>query len=261
MKKRIKVILKNLGLFERLKVFKEQYFPTVYERRSRAEQKKYVDFYKQFIQSGDLVFDVGANVGHRTNIFLQIGARVVAIEPQSDLCKYLKAKFGKKLLIENCGLGEKVGECKFFINSAHTLSTFSEDWKDKASENRFSNTSWIAEQIVPIKTLDVLIKRYGHPKFCKIDVEGFELEVLKGLNDTIQFISFEFMLPENRQIIIDCINKIKSLNDKIFLNYSIGDTMVLALDRWMPIENLNDFINLPDFTISNWGDIYIHTTR
>src|SRR5689334_4646326 len=40
-------------------------------------------FYRQFVGPGDLVFDVGANVGHVTKVFLRAGARVVAIEPQS----------------------------------------------------------------------------------------------------------------------------------------------------------------------------------
>lgn len=40
--------------------------------------------YRQFVKSGDLVFDVGANVGNRTAVFLRLGARVVAVEPHAS---------------------------------------------------------------------------------------------------------------------------------------------------------------------------------
>jgi hypothetical protein len=56
-----------------------------YERlfaRARYDQRQNErDFYRRFIRPGDLVFDVGANVGKRSAVFLDLGATVVAIEP------------------------------------------------------------------------------------------------------------------------------------------------------------------------------------
>lgn len=49
-----------------------------------------LEFYSQFIHPGDLVFDVGANVGNRTKIFLRLGARVVAFEPQASCARVLQ---------------------------------------------------------------------------------------------------------------------------------------------------------------------------
>lgn len=40
------------------------------------------DFYRQFVQPGALVFDVGAHVGNRLRVLRQLGARVVAVKPQ-----------------------------------------------------------------------------------------------------------------------------------------------------------------------------------
>jgi predicted RNA methylase len=48
------------------------------------------EFYSQFVSSGDLVFDVGANVGNRSKIFSRLGARVIAFEPQ-PACRFCVA--------------------------------------------------------------------------------------------------------------------------------------------------------------------------
>ena len=61
---------------------------------TKDDQKK-LKFYSQFIKKGDLVFDVGANLGNRTKIFLKLGARVVAIEPQPFCMSRLKSFYQK----------------------------------------------------------------------------------------------------------------------------------------------------------------------
>lgn len=50
-------------------------------RDGRADDARRMAFYKQWIKPGDLVFDIGANIGNRTRVFADIGARVVAVEP------------------------------------------------------------------------------------------------------------------------------------------------------------------------------------
>src|SRR5262245_55918355 len=50
-------------------------------------------FYSSFLAPGDLCFDVGANIGNRVKIFLAIGARVVAVEPQRECARVLESAF------------------------------------------------------------------------------------------------------------------------------------------------------------------------
>ncbi len=257
MKKFFVAITKKIGLLPYLHVLRENYFPTKYYKNALLEGQKYVEFYSQFIQKGDLVFDIGAHKGHRTGIFLTLGAKVVAVEPQKDCYKYLQFKYGKKIQLENCGIGAKQGTLEMFINNASSLSTFSKEWVEEAKAGRFSETKWIYKKWIEIKTLDLLIEKYGIPKFCKIDVETYEYEVLKGLRSNIEFISFEFMLPESFDILKNCISHIIQLNPCAEFNYCLGDNIKLELDYWIGSDRMDDFLNEKIFNSSCWGDIYI----
>lgn len=257
MRKLFVAITKKMGLLPYLHVLREKYLPTKYYKNALLEGQKYVEFYSQFIQKGDLVFDIGAHKGHRTGIFLALDAKVVAVEPQKDCYKYLQFKYGKKIQLENCGIGATQGTLEMFINNASSLSTFSKEWVEEAKAGRFSETKWIDKKWVEIKTLDLLIEKYGTPKFCKIDVETYEYEVLKGLSNNIEFISFEFMLPESFEIFKNCIRHIIQLNPNAEFNYCLGDNIKLELDYWIGSNSIDDFINEKIFNSSSWGDIYI----
>ena len=218
------------------------------------QEKREIIFYSQFIKKGDLCFDVGANIGNKTNIFLKLGARVVAIEPQELACRKINELYGdnKNLSIVNKGLADKPGFLELSISEDRSvLATMSLKWK---KEGGFSK-SYIGAKIekVPVTTLDNLISEYGLPKFCKIDVEGFEEEVLKGLTKLIPYISFEFtkeFLADTKE----CVDYVSSLGNATF-NYSAGESGELSFKDWVLGAELFGALE----KIENkdvWGDIY-----
>jgi len=149
---------------------------------------------------GDLVFDIGANIGAKTAEFLAGGARVVCFEPQPDCVNQLQHRFANNpnVMIEPAGLAAQSGVLELSIcSAANTISTFSQDWK----KGRFANFQWDRKVLVQVTTLDAAIARFGKPDYVKVDVEGFELEVLRGLTSRLKLISFEFtteFLENNR---------------------------------------------------------------
>lgn len=218
-------------------------------------QRKLLDLYSHFIDKGDLCFDVGANIGNRIEVLLELGAKVVCIEPQDSCIKILNRLYGNNcnVIILNKGLAEKEGHLEIHISEdAPTISTMSEKWM---KNGRFSTDyEWTKIQLVPVTTLDDLINKYGLPKFCKIDVEGFEYNVLKGLSKPIPFISFEF----TREFFDDakkCINHLLSIDDAKF-NCSIGESSQLVFSSWVTPEELYKKIDSFDEK-SLWGDIYV----
>lgn len=214
-------------------------------------------FYSQFVKSGDLCFDVGANIGNRVDPLLLLNAKIVAVEPQISCQKILKSKFGNNIILVNEGLGEKEGIEEFYISDASTISSFSKDWIDSVKLGRFKEYSWATKCKVRMTTLDILIDRYGVPAFIKIDVEGYELEVLKGLTKSVNMISYEYCVPEQTKKVIDCASRLVSINSNIEFNYCIHENMIFCLEKWIKFDKMINIINSDSFQNSLFGDIYV----
>jgi FkbM family methyltransferase len=207
---------------------------------------------RTFIRTGDLVFDVGANAGQKTEAFLSCGARLVCVEPQPDCVRVLEQKFGSRpdVCILQKGLADKPGVMTLQIcSSANTISTFSEDWK----HGRFSDYQWDKTIPVEVTTLDELIARHGRPRYCKIDVEGFEEVVLRGITRPVPCLSFEFareFLPSARR----CASYLEGIGYREF-NLMLAEEQSLAFSGWMDAEQLfSEIDKLKDPLL--WGDIY-----
>lgn len=220
------------------------------------------EFLKQFISHGDLVFDVGANVGKKTDLYLALGARAVCIEPQIECVTQLKHKFraNKNVVVEHKGLAAQKGTLELLkCRQADTLSTFC---VEATKEGRFAqrNYNWDQRVLVDVSTLDAMIAQYGTPKFCKIDVEGFEYEVLKGLTQPIDYLSFECN-SEHMAITKECVSYLTRLGYKKF-NFAIGEQGWFAFDSWIDgtefIEKLQTLAVSQDWEDiwGLWGDVY-----
>ncbi len=142
-------------------------------------------FYSSFIKKGEFCFDVGANIGNRIEPLLQIGARVLAVEPQKRCYDYLSSKYANRIILITKGLSDTEGVKNFYISSESAISSFSEEWINTVRAGRFKQFDWNRVVETEMTTLDRLIKEHGVPVFIKIDVEGYELEVLKGLSTPV----------------------------------------------------------------------------
>ena len=214
-------------------------------------------FYSKFLKSNDLVFDVGANVGNRTAPMLQLGTQIIAIEPQKECYTLLEKKFGNKIRIVTKGLSDKEEIRDFYISNASTISSFASDWIKSVKEDRFKGYKWDKVVKVQMTTLDNLIKEFGLPVFIKIDVEGFELAVLKGISKSIPMISFEYTVPEQLEIAEKCLLHLKSINNNLECNYSKGESMEWGNKDWININEMTRFIHSSEFISTSFGDIYV----
>ncbi len=223
--------------------------------RWSAQDQKLFDFYKQFISEGVLVFDVGANMGNRSKVFYTLGARVVAVEPQVSCAEHLISVFRNKTRFHlvNKALGATAGFADMMISNAHTISSLSSGWVQSVKKSgRFAEYEWNQNITVELETLDALIKQYGSPVFVKIDVEGFEDQVLGGLTSPIKALSLEYT-PEFMGCALNCVGQICRLGDYRF-QLSFGESLEFALPEWVGSEEITRILS--EYSTGAFGDLY-----
>jgi FkbM family methyltransferase len=204
-----------------------------------------------------IAFDIGANIGQTVDELLPNYDKIICFEPNPSLVTVIKNKFfnNDKVTIEELGLSDKTETKKFNISNSHVVSTFSEDW---INNSRFTNVyNWDTSIDVKTTTLDEVIDKYGIPYFIKIDVEGYEYEVLKGLTKLLDNTYFAFEWAEEQYEIVN--KTVKYLKELGYNNFSYT-----YQDSLLNLENIN-WCNWEDLTIHNdinkdrkekWGMIY-----
>ena len=138
------------------------------------------------IGSGDTVIDVGMNVGHVTILAAaRVGpsGKVLAFEPNVDLARQVKAfaerQSLQQVLVLPFGLGSAAGFFDLKMEPCHSGGATLRDS--------------VAEEVLSVKTRcevrvgDETLRTHAFPGkvFLKIDVEGFEIETLVGLEETL----------------------------------------------------------------------------
>ncbi|HKY53494.1 MAG TPA: FkbM family methyltransferase [Anaerolineales bacterium] len=213
--------------------------------------------YAPFIRPGDLCFDLGAHLGDRVRAWSHLGARIIALEPHPDCMRWLRHKYGKNpniVLIEQA-VGTHSGTATLWISRlTPSLSTLSREWLEEVQKSpRFSSSRWEEHIPVRVTTLDALIAQYGMPAFCKIDVEGAELDVLQGLSQPIPALSFEY-IPATIETALGCIDRLSQLGDYEY-NWRVSEFPRLRSHDWLRPRDMIAHLQRMKRD-SNSGDVY-----
>ena len=206
--------------------------------------------YSSLIKKDDLCFDIGANKGLKSKLFLSLGARVIAFEPQSSCSKFLNDINNKNFNYLPYAVGPRDEIKNLNIANHIEVATFSNEFIDY-----FKNDSleWSEIEEVKVKKLDTLIKKYGIPYFCKIDVEGYELDILSNLTYEIPIIEFEFTggFITNTIKIIELLNK-----QNTYFNFILNENPKFELKEWVKAKKMITIIN--DLPINRLhGNIFV----
>jgi len=249
MKERIKNFLKKKSVYYHLKysgLFR--LYETIFKPRQAKQRQTEISFYQSFLPRCRLIFDIGAYDGHKTSAFLAISDRVVCCEPDEENFKVLSIRFRNhknRVVIENKAVSDKEGEARLHIHhDASAFNTLSGKWakllEDDNKQKWNEEIRFVQTKTVITTTLDRLVAKYGVPDFIKIDVEGFEQWVLKGLSHRVAFVSFETLLPEYAEELQSCLSRIEALCTTASYNIALQEKLVLEkfvskteLDAWL----------------------------
>jgi FkbM family methyltransferase len=139
------------------------------------------------LRHGDVFYDIGANVG----FFSLLAARMVgtsgavcSFEPVTENASMVRKNatlndFGNIRVVE-VAVGSEPGVAEFLLTEWDGGGTL--------ALSAVRTTERVSSRMVPVATLDDLIfdRRLPRPTFVKIDVEGVELDVLKGMSRTLK---------------------------------------------------------------------------
>lgn len=252
-KSQIRRLLQRAGLYHRIRTSKvRDLYSRIAGKQQILARQKQIDFYRSLLtelRSGDLIFDVGANEGFKTDLFLRMGARVVAIEPDETNQSILRERFvrfrllRKPLVIVGKAVSDKSARETMWIDGpGSAVNTLSQKWATALKGNKARHTyghyglDFARNKTVETTTLEELMSTHGVPIFIKIDVEGYELNVIRSLQRPVRYLSFEVNLPEFRSEGIQCVELLGRLAATGKFNYAIECEQGLVLDRWLSAD-------------------------
>jgi FkbM family methyltransferase len=162
--------------------------------------------------------DVGANVGTSTLGFIRMGFenRMYLFEPNYFLCKKYLRKIEKKycnIFVYNYALGSKNKSLAFYLPYIekiflHYFSSFNKKYVMNSCLNTFPNQQiTLKKKIIKLKKFDDL-KIKDAIDFIKIDSEGHDLEVIKGLKKTINRFKPAFLIEYNADLYLKIVNRL-----------------------------------------------------
>lgn len=210
-----------------------------------------------FVSTDDLCFDIGAHVGNRTRSLMHLGARVVAVEPQPLFARFLRWFFRRRedIIVLPLSVGAERGQGELHISPAMpATSTLSEDFVSRAQKTKgFHKVRWTERIHVEQTTLDQLIEAYGLPRYCKIDVEGYEAHVLSGLSQPLSVISIEY-LGETPYPALSALGRLRELGDYRY-NVAPGESMKFHFSHWRSAQEIAAWLE-SGAEGQDFGDIY-----
>lgn len=189
-----------------------------------------------------LMFDVGANRGDATFAGLNKGYKVVAIEPAPKVYKELVKNFiyEPRVVPLRFAVSDSYGEnVKFYECVEDGLSTLEESWlTDSSMPYKGKEYRTISATTI---TIDALVCIYGEPDLIKIDVEGGEWSVFRGMTQKYGVVTFEWTDAT-----------IKEHSEQLNYLKSIGYSEVGPQYIEHHLQEPEKWYKIEDFSIDDW---------
>lgn len=189
------------------------------------------------IKTPETIIDIGSNKGQFILLIEKIypNKNIYSFEPIKEMINKQKKFFAYKnnIIFHNVALGSSTTLKEFLITTRMDSSSFLKIVSDK---NKSKNYDIVENRNIQINTLDNLLinEKISHPVLIKIDVQGYELEVLRGANNLLKKTDYLLLevskneMYQNQPIEKVIVEYLKNLNFDI-----------LKSNNWSKIQNTN----------------------
>ena len=198
--------------------------------KNEFDDMKYLYYLRN--KEPEVIFDCGANIGFVTHKFIEkfSKAHIYAFEPNPSVFDKLNHHYSGNDYVHcfNMGIGDKSGEMVFYINKNSGTSSFL-----RPTEYHTSNiaSKKITPKNVEITTIDEIMSKENlkHIDILKLDIEGFELNALKGIKNIEEKVSIVYLevnlIPtyEDQPLIEDLIKYLRNANFHLYNFYGINE--------------------------------------
>lgn len=171
-----------------------------YWYHGKKREQETVAVFKDWITNGDFVLEIGGHIGYFSTLYAHLvgeNGKVVVFEPSFENLKYLtknvqnvKASLRNNIQLVQKGAGDVIGELDFYIDPiSGQNNSFVKDFDGFKTSRELSAEQDADVKVVkvPVITLDSFFENESLlPNFVKIDVEGFEWNVIQGFQKTIE---------------------------------------------------------------------------
>lgn len=242
----IKSIVLRAGLYSQARYIDRH----LLRRRELHRMVEMSRFFEAFVPQGALCFDIGANIGEVSEALLSgPRARVVAVEPQPECLLELRERCRGFANLTTLGaiVSAHPGVETLYMRTHEGQASLDPNWEGTEA----------GTLDVPAITLALIVARYGHPHYLKIDVEGAEAAVLSTLDRPLPWISFEYHRQAHERA-RTCLQILDQLGGDQEVNLTVAEQVIFQFDQWIPLK---EFIARLEEVLprDGYGDMYVRT--
>lgn len=189
-----------------------------------------------------ILFDIGANHGKYTDANIKKYSSFVLVEANPMLCQELQLKYkdNPKIIIINAIASNKENET-FYISNADQISTADLAW---VNNSRFTKDyHWQPFQGIQTVSLDTLLQSFPEVTHIKVDVEGYEYNVIQSLHTKVPLLSFEWAEEKKEEILLTLVYLERLGFTQFHIQFEDTYTYEVPKDQWMPYNTVYELMN------------------
>ena len=211
-----------------------------------------------------VAYYIGANIGQFCDVLLERCDKIIAVEPNPTIFEQLKERWKneERIICINKALSTTNEPIDFFIPnnpSEHEIATCEKTWTTYGRFKKSFDAGYTTIKVDCV-TLDELISTYGDPSLIKLDVEGYEKNIIYAMKRYYKNCLFIYEWTDEIKVkSAECLNRLGQLGWSECQIMHGDEPLNLSSDwrDWHDIQTGVEFLIARKWKGQQWGDVYV----